>query len=185
LRRIRARHGAGALLLLAAMTPLANAWPIKQAPAGGDPGCDSLAGEPVNYRVVFEEDIQPYLGGTFKPQVMEYCEACHVDLSFGSMSLAPINVTQNLIGLDGAGQPSSGYEYRRVAPGNPQQSLLFLRLNCADAPATGGRMPPGSTGGAEDPQYLRLEALVHDWIKSGAIMNGSDRIFQANFDVLR
>ena len=183
--RVLARQRAAALLLLAASIPLAHAWPTTQAPDGGDPGCDSLASEPVNYRVVFEDDIQPYLGGTFKPQVMEFCEACHVDLSFGSMSLAPINVTINLLGLDGEGQPSNGYAYRRVTPGKPQQSLVFLRLNCADAPDTGGRMPPGSLGGAEDPQYLRLEALVHDWIKSGAIMNGSDRIFQADFDVLR
>ena len=40
-------------------------------------------------------------------------------------------------------------------------------------------------GGSEDPEFLHFEALVHDWIKSGALMFGSDRVFSAGFDDLR
>jgi len=177
---------AASLLLAAALGAgtTAQAFPTADAAAGG-PGCDSLATEPVNYRVVFEDDIQPYFGGVLGSPVNPRCETCHVTVTNGDMNLAPINVLTNLLGIDGSGQQSPNYPRLRIAPGHPEQSLLFLRINCNDAPDTGGRMPPGSEGGANDPEFLHFEALVHDWIKSGAIMSGSDRVFQAGFDDLR
>lgn len=162
----------------------AQAFPTADAAAGG-PGCDSLATEPVNYRVVFEDDIQPYFGGVLGSPVNPRCETCHITVTNGDMNLAPINVLTNLLGIDGSGQQSPNYPRLRIAPGHPEQSLLFLRINCNNAPDTGGRMPPGSEGGINDPEFLHFEALVHDWIKSGAIMSGSDRVFQAGFDDLR
>lgn len=161
-----------------------QAFPTADAAAGG-PGCDSLATEPVNYRVVFEDDIQPYFGGVLGSPINPRCETCHVTVTNGDMNLAPINVLTNLLGIDGSGQQSPNYPFLRIAPGHPERSLLFLRINCNDAPDTGGRMPPGSEGGINDPEFLHFEALVHDWIKSGAIMSGSDRVFQAGFDDLR
>jgi hypothetical protein len=153
--------------------------------AGGGASCDSLASEPVNYRVVFEDEIQPYFGGVLGSPINPRCETCHVTVTNGDMNLAPINVMVNLLGIDGDGQQSPTYPLRRIVPGHPERSLLYLRINCDDAPDTGGRMPPGSEGGMNDPEFLHFEALVHDWIKSGALMFGSDRVFQAGFDDLR
>ena len=181
------RHAIAATLLLAlglGAGATARAFPTTDAAAGG-PGCDSLATEPVNYRVVFEDDIQPYFGGVLGSPINPRCETCHVTVTNGDMNLAPINVLANLLGVDGSGQQSPNYPFLRIAPGQPERSLLFLRINCANAPDTGGRMPPGSEGGINDPEFLHFEALVHDWIKSGALMTGSDRVFQAGFDDLR
>lgn len=181
----RLRLAAGLLLACGLGANAATqAFPALAAPGGG-PGCDSLASEPVNYRVVFEDDIQPFFGGVLGSPINPRCETCHVTVTNGDMNLAPINVLVNLLGIDGEGQQSPNYPRRRIVPGKPEQSLLFLRINCDDAPDTGGRMPPGSAGGSEDPEFLHFEALVHDWIKSGALMFGSDRVFQAGFDDLR
>jgi hypothetical protein len=185
-RAPRFRALASALLLAIGLgaSAVVQAFPGFGSAAGGA-GCDSLASEPVNYQVVFEDEIQPYFGGVLGSPITPRCETCHVALSFGNMSLAPINVLTNLLGVDGSGQQSPNYPLRRIVPGHPEQSLLFLRINCDDAPDTGGRMPPGSGGGMNDPEFLHFEALVHDWIKSGALMFGSDRVFQAGFDDLR
>ena len=40
MKRVPVRHRVGAMLLLAASTPLVHAWPTAQAPDGGAPGCD-------------------------------------------------------------------------------------------------------------------------------------------------
>lgn len=61
------------------------------------------------------------------------------------------------------GQPSQGDPaLMRVEPGDPARSLLLQKLNC-DVPDVGMHMPPGGA------VSLELQALVHDWIRRGAL----------------
>lgn len=144
--------------------------------AGGS-SCTPLDSVPVRYDVSFEVDIQPFLdvsaanGG---------CSNCHISMSFGDLNLRFDVVRLNLLGEDGNGQPSAQDANRlRVAPGKPQNSLLFEKLNC-DTPPVGQRMPPGSSG-----DNVELQALVHDWIALGAIFLDGDRVFLGTMESLR
>ena len=176
------RRSASCFLVAAALAAPALAWePV--APQGSD--CDSLKAEPLHERIDFLRDIQPFLGGLMDQQIVPRCESCHVIVIRGDMDLGPANVRTSLLGIDGQGQQSPNYPRLRIVPGDPYASLLFLRISCGNAPASGGRMPPGSQGGELDPEFLHFEALMHDWIKAGALMPGGDRIFEAGFDDLR
>lgn len=176
------RRYAACFLLAAAMTAPALAFE-PAAPQGSD--CDSLKAEPLNARVDFARDIQPFLGGLMDQVIVPRCESCHVIVIRGGMDLGPANVRTSLLGIDGQGQQSPNYPRLRIVPGDPYASLLFLRINCSNAAGSGGRMPPGSQGGELDPEFLHFEALMHDWIKAGALMPGGDRVFQSGFDDLR
>ena len=175
-------RGMGCLLLASALAAPALAWEPGAA-QGSD--CDSLKAEPPHERVDFARDIQPYIGGLMDQVIVPRCESCHVIVIRGDMDLGPDHVRTSLLGIDGEGQQSPNYPRRRIVPGDPYASLLFLRISCSNAPDSGGRMPPGSQGGELDPEFLHFEALVHDWIKAGALMPGGDRVFQAGFDDLR
>jgi hypothetical protein len=142
--------------------------------------CDSLAGEPVNGSIDFYVDIQPLLE--------ERCAPCHTQGSFGGMNLQAQNIREHLLGADGAGAASGYPGFLRVAPGDPAASLIFLRLNCANAGTAGNpipRMPPPDGTGTD------LQALIHDWIALGAILASdtpalqSERIFLGRFETLR
>lgn len=176
------RRGAAGFLWGMALVAPALAWE-PGSPQGSD--CDSLKAEPPHERIDFLRDIQPFLGGLMDQVIVPRCETCHVIVIRGDMDLGPANVRTSLLGIDGQGQQSPNYPRRRIVPGAPYESLLFLRISCSNAPDSGGRMPPGSQGGELDPEFLHFEALVHDWIKAGALMPGGDRVFQAGFDDLR
>lgn len=146
--------------------------------------CDAIDGIAPRYDVVFERDIQPLLGGTATPGVTPYCETCHVLSSSGGMSVAPANIRASWLGDDEAGQASLNFPpWKRIFPGRPAESLVYQRIHCDDSPP--GRMPPGSAGGATDPQFLQLQALLHDWITLGAIMATTDRRFVGDFESVR
>lgn len=146
--------------------------------------CDDIDGIAPRYDVVFERDIQPLLGGTATPGVTPYCETCHVLSSSGGMNVAPANIRLAWLGEDEAGQASLNFPpWKRILPGRPGDSLVYRRIHCDDAPP--GRMPPGSPGGAMDPAFLQLQALLHDWIALGAIMAATDRRFIGDFESLR
>lgn len=69
----------------------------------------------------------------------------------------------------------------RVRPFEPLASSLFLKVNC-ETPPFGSRMP---LGGSPSPE---LQALIHDWIASGALMPqspGAVRLFIGNFESIR
>ena len=52
---------------------------------------------------------------------------------------------------------------KRVLPGDPAQSYVFIKLACEGGIVEGGCMPPSS--GPTDPHLVEL---FHDWIEAGA-----------------
>lgn len=141
--------------------------------------CDSIATEPVRTDVDFEAEIQPFLsgGGT----TSAFCTGCHTTLSRGGLNVLPENVRVAFLGADEQGAVSVNYpEWRRIAPGLPRASLVFQRVHCNDSP---GRMPPGASNG--DAEFIRFQALLHDWIATGAIMDSTDRRSMDSFETIR
>jgi hypothetical protein len=146
--------------------------------------CDDITTIPARYDIVFETEIQPLIGGSAGSPVTPYCENCHVLSSSGGLNMAPADIRLAWLGADENGQESLNFPpWRRIVPGRPELSLVYQRMHCDDAPP--GRMPPGHPGGAVDPQFLQMQALVHDWIALGAIMAGTDRRFVGDFESLR
>lgn len=142
--------------------------------------CDALDAEPIHAQVDFATQIQPL--------IQQRCAPCHIDISSGGMNLRAERVKASLLGPDQTGAPSGYPGFLRVTPGDPQASLIFLRLNCANAGSDANpipRMPPSGHTGTD------LQALMHDWIALGAIMRGdtpettTDRIFLGRFDPIR
>jgi hypothetical protein len=144
-------------------------------------GCVSLAAEPVRDYIDFYTDIQPILATR--------CASCHTTSSAGGLSLLPDAIRVGLLGDDETGAPSGYPGFRRIVPGDPAASLVFLRVNCANAGTPDAiipRMPPGST-----PTAVDLHALLHDWIAAGAILRSdipsrrTDLSFRGGFEPLR
>ena len=145
--------------------------------------CDDISGIAPRYDIVFELDIQPLIGGVPGSPVTPYCQNCHVFSASGGLNMAPENVRLSLLGPDETGQESLNFPpWKRIAPGQPTASLVYQRIHCDDSPP--GRMPPGASG-ATDPQFLQMQALVHDWIALGAIMVDTDRRFVGDFETIR
>lgn len=174
-----------ALALLAGLTSAgaALAWPSEKAPwvfdlpLGGQ-GCTELPESlhPIRYDVNFDADLRPIIETAFTGGG---CRDCHVQSSSGGMNLNTTNALAALIGTAETGTAANGDSSRfRVRPFVPTDSVIFLKINCA-TPPFGGQMPPG--GGAS----TQFQANMHDWIASGAIMNGpsgGDRTFVGNFE---
>lgn len=141
--------------------------------------CDSIANEPVRTDVDFETEIQPFLSGG--GSVSSFCSDCHTVSSRGGLNVLPQNVRVGLLGADEQGAVSANYpEWRRVVPGHPRASLVFHRMHCDTFP---GRMPPGARNG--DAEFIRFQALMHDWIATGAIMDSTDRRSSNGFEDVR
>lgn len=166
-----------AALLSALLAPAAlQAWtPQPVAPAADE--CDSLDSVPMHQNVDYNTQIQPIWSTR--------CANCHVDVEGG-------NAAADLF-LD---PPSSWFflynEHSsqddtliRVVPGQPLQSLLFTKLNCAIVDV-GVRMPR-----LRLPIPIAEQALVHDWILAGALegtpdglpQGVEDTIFRARFEI--
>lgn len=170
---------------MASACPSTTAWDFPDAPDAGvrapaAADCDPLPDNqhPIRYDVTFEGDIRPF--------VNNQCGGCHGNL--GGLSLAAGNVLGSLlrdvatgleIGRLSQNQPTPGASVRRVAPGRPTESMLFLRINCGQPGGSLGRMPLGGVAPTE------FQALVYDWIASGALMpneQGSDRLTVGGFE---
>lgn len=170
------RRSSVAILLLLAFSDVgAWSWPDKAE------GCLSLASVPVNYDVDFFADVQPLLE--------QRCASCHTSISLGGFNVLVENAKESMLGIDESGAESGYPGFRRIVPGDPQQSLVFLRINCSNAGTPDAiipRMPPGP-----NPTGLDLQALMNDWIALGSIMRGgtpttrTDRQFLGNFESLR
>ena len=141
--------------------------------------CDSLATEPVRTDVDFETEVQPFLTGSATTSA--FCTGCHTSLSRGGFNVLPENVRESMLGADEQGAASINFPtWRRVVPGQPRASLVFQRVHCNDGP---GRMPPGAANG--DAEFIRFQALLHDWIATGAIMDTTDRRSMDSFESIR
>ena len=118
-------------------------WTPRTAPTG----CDDLnAIEPVP-DLDFEADIQP---------LFSTCINCHGANGGGGLDLRPGEAYAQLVNV-----PTSSLQERpRVDPFDPDNSSLFLAVNCA---SPGG--PFFSMPGINDPE---ARALLRDWINQGA-----------------
>jgi len=120
--------------------------------------------------VRFERDVLPIFEDDFLQ-----CTTCH---GFsGNLSLDQGVATHgNLFCADTQGsvpQPAG----KRVVPGAPLESWLYLRVACDDPEDINFRMPRG--GALLTTFELRV---IHDWIKQGAMP--ADAIFTSSFEAL-
>ncbi len=102
--------------------------------------------ETCSTRVDFQQCVQPIFNA--------HCVGCHGNN--GGLSLRSGEALQNLVGIPSRCDPGM----LRVRPGDPEQSLLYLKIT--DAPGKcGSRMPP--TGSALTDQEI---TLIQNWIQS-------------------
>ena len=114
------------------------------AVAQPNPGCDDLSGRPIHIAVDWQAEIKPILNDTLGG----LCLNCHV--GYPDFSDTDVDAIYKIV-------------KDRVIPGRPEDSRLFLKVNC-DAPPTGGaRMPLN-----QPPLSLLQQELIHDWIAQGA-----------------
>ena len=116
------------------------------------------------------------------------CADCHttnggMTAPTGDLDLDPGDTPSpyvNLLGMDGFGAQSPLYPgYVYVVPNHPEQSLLFMKVDC-DNPGAGARMPLDGYAGGLTVQQI---ALIYDWIAEGAPAGNTDGIFRDGFDL--
>lgn len=122
--------------------------------AGDAPaGCDDLSGIPVTPGVDFARDVQPILDG---------CTGCHADGGAAGLDLRPGASYEQLVGVAATTNPGAV----RVAPFEPDASVLLAAINCSDPGGPAFQMP--GTVSAQ-------RALVRDWIAQGALRRPAPR----------
>jgi len=99
---------------------------------------------------------------------------CHnsanVEMSSLDMSSKPTAYT-NLVNVGAAGYLCSASGDKRVVPGQPSQSLFYLKISESEPPC-GFQMPFDLDAGlSESPLGQTEQTLVSDWIKGGALNN--------------
>ncbi|HEY7872170.1 MAG TPA: c-type cytochrome [Rudaea sp.] len=111
------------------------------------------------------------------------CADCHTTnggttAPTGDLDLDPADSPspyRNLINVQSPWYP--GYAY--VVPNHPEQSLLFMKMDC-DNPGAGARMPLDNYAGGLTVQQI---ALIYDWIAEGAPAGTTDGVFRNGFDI--
>ena len=123
----------------------------SKAHAGGASGCENLSAVAPFTQVSYSLNIQSIFnsGG---------CLDCHSGAGgtggAGGLNLETLSSYQSLLA------PSVGNP--RVLPGDPLNSVLFLKINC-DMPGFGSRMPMDL-----GPLSPVRQQLIFDWIRLGA-----------------
>ena len=139
-------------------------------------GCADLDTVPIRYDVEWPEVWQR----------LNDEAGCAQNCHLGSAPAGDLDLSVQRFGvLFLVGQPSAlAPELMRVEPGDPAASLLVQKLNCS-APDAGQSMPPGGA------VSLELQALIHDWVRRGALGEPvedpvpRDFIFGARFESTR
>ena len=153
---------------------------FDQSPAGSfEPtSCTRIADIPPNYEIAYGAAMQ----GLFDDYATNGGSAGCVDCHFapppqpsGGLDLSLGVSWGHLVGVPSAADPSQVY----VVPGRPEQSLLFLKVNC-DEPGVGARMPFNGYGGGLLPEQ---QALIYDWIANGALPGTSTTVFRDGFEI--
>jgi hypothetical protein len=141
-------------------------------------GCGSNApSSPNSFTKVYTEVIEPKCSNDF-------CHYRGVDIRFGALDLSSqVRAYWSLFNMPSMG--SSCSTGMRVVPGNPDASVLYLKLLDDDqVPAglsrCGPQMPADKNGyttngyGVETfsgPSIPANQQLIHDWIQEGALSN--------------
>lgn len=111
--------------------------------------------EPRTQSFDYALDIQPIWG--------QFCANCHVD--HGGSPAVGLDLDPAFSYLNLVNAPDYSLTIMRVVPGDPEGSLLFRKLVCAQpGPAEGD--PPMPLG--RPSLATALQARVHDWIEAGA-----------------
>lgn len=165
-RALGAMHALSFAAALAMLTPGASAAT----------GCANLESVPIRYDVEWPEVWQR----------LNEEAGCGQNCHLGSSPAGDLDLSVQrfavlfLVGQQSALAPGS----LRVLPGDPDVSLLVQKLNCS-TPDAGLPMPPGGA------VSLDLQALVHDWVRRGALGEPvedpleRDFIFGARFESKR
>ena len=121
------------------------------ASAGGPDGCQNLSTVVPFTQISYSLNIQSIFNSA-------ECLSCHTGAGggggAGGLNLEALNSYRNLLA------PSIGNP--RVLPGDPLNSVLFLKVNCDD-PGFGSRMPMDT-----EPLSEVRQQLIFDWIRLGA-----------------
>jgi hypothetical protein len=160
------RLGLGGLLLVGIATA-ASAGLLRPFAAPTASECDSIDSIPARFDIDYQSDVQPIFD--------QHCANCHVDS--GGAPEAGLELDSGvswyeLVDVASSQDPS----LTRVKSFDPANSLLFHKVNCEN-PDLGSRMPYERI-----PITLAEQALIHDWIATGASMTTSETIFFAGFE---
>lgn len=100
------------------------------------------------------------------PRLMAECGICHQSADpHGLLVIDEENAYNQLVDVPSYELPSM----KRVSPGDPQQSYLWLKVNYQYLAAGGkGWGMPILAGGIRDPEFKKA---IHDWIEQGAKNN--------------
>lgn len=129
---------------------------------------DDLSSIPIDWSIDYETEVQPIFTLA--------CLGCHSE-SQGSVAVG-LRLDSGVSHFDLVDVQSPQItSWVRVKPFQPEQSLLYSKLNCVD-PVVGVRMP---IGGA---LTLADQAKIYDWIKLGANAGfvNPDLITRASFE---
>lgn len=159
-----------AALALTLFLPLAG-------PARAAVDCDDLSAEPLNRGVVWA-DVWRALD-----QQASCTQNCHI----GSQPAATLDFSNQKLAIYYLVEQASVQNDKvlRVAPTDPEASLLVQKIGCRD-PAVGRPMPP-----PQGHLPLSLQALIYDWIAEGALGEGPedpiqrDRMFHDSMETGR
>ncbi len=127
-----------ACLLAAVLLAAGGLWGC--ADEGRDPGAPEMPDDTIEYASA----VQPLWDA--------HCGGCHGAGGLGGLDLRSAVSYENLVGV-----ASSGYAYERVVAGQPDESLLYLKL--IGAADVGDVMPPAGALPAAD------LATVRQWIE--------------------
>ena len=116
----------------------------------GDPG----DGDPVSF------------SGRIQPIFTTACAGCHSEGGLADLSGIALRLTADVsYSLLVSQQSVQRPDLTLVVPGDPDSSLLFLKIS-SDTPPVGARMPRSA------PPLSQLEIdLIRDWIDEGALNN--------------
>ncbi len=138
------------LSLLASSTAMAGLNPT---------GCSDVTG--ISPFTQFRYDqIQSFFDVLIDPKdpLSSQCTRCHEgEIGAAGMGLSAGTSYGNLVGV-----PSVLTPLLRVAPGLPDQSWFYLKINC-DSPGVGSRMPQDSAA-----LSVTQQRFIFDWIRLGA-----------------
>jgi hypothetical protein len=96
------------------------------------------------------------------------CAPCHTTPTGIGVQLGHLDMTTqgaaytNLVNAATAGQSCAGHG-TRVIPGNPQMSIMYLKIDLTDPAPCGAKMPFGLP-----PLPQSDVTMIHDWIQGGA-----------------
>ena len=156
MRRFSAQRGGLAVARAVVFSLLFVA--VGSLPPAGDAIGDAATDTKSEQVVSFKRDVLPRL--------MAECGICHQRVDpHGLLVIDEDNAYNQLVNVPSYELPSM----KRVSPGDPQHSYLWLKVSYQYLAAGGkGWGMPILSGGVRDPVFRKA---IHDWIEQGAKNN--------------